>query len=139
MVIDHIGIAVKDVEAGIKHWENIFGYSQLTEVVENSRQKVFVVFLHKDNSLPVKLIQPTDETSPLYTVAQRGGGLHHLCFKCDSVNETLSGLREKGVRVLADPQPGEAFENESIAFFYDKKGLNVELIDTDKRALEING
>jgi methylmalonyl-CoA/ethylmalonyl-CoA epimerase len=39
-----------------------------------------------------------------------------------------------GLRLIAEPQPGEAFENEKIAFFYSKDGVNIELIDTDKRA-----
>ena len=42
-------------------------------------------------------------------------------------------LRE-GLRILSHPQPGEAFDNENIAFVYAKQGLNIELIDTEKRA-----
>jgi methylmalonyl-CoA/ethylmalonyl-CoA epimerase len=64
----------------------------------------------------------------------RGGGLHHLCFRCESIDTELVRLRELGVRVLQGPEPGEAFENEKIAFVYAGDGLNVELIDTDRRA-----
>jgi methylmalonyl-CoA/ethylmalonyl-CoA epimerase len=60
--------------------------------------------------------------------------LHHLCFKCPDLADGINRLKEMGLRVLADPQPGEAFENEDIAFIYAKQGLNIELIDTDKRA-----
>ena len=45
MIIDHIGIVVKSLEKGIKHWETVFGYVQYTGIVENSRQHVRVVFL----------------------------------------------------------------------------------------------
>jgi hypothetical protein len=41
---------------------------------------------------------------------------------------------EKGARVLVSPEPGEAFDNENIAFVYVDLGLNIELIDTEKRA-----
>jgi methylmalonyl-CoA/ethylmalonyl-CoA epimerase len=134
MVIDHIGIVVKSLIAGIEHWKTSFGYAQKTEVVVNTRQKVRVVFLCKENSIDVKLIEPLDETSPVFQFAQKGGGLHHLCFKCKDVDEMVKHMKDQGMRVLSEPQPGEAFENEKIAFLFAKQGLNIELIDTDKRA-----
>jgi methylmalonyl-CoA/ethylmalonyl-CoA epimerase len=134
MVVDHIGIAVKSLEEGIKHWENIFGYRQATEIVTNTRQKVRVVFLSKHNSIDIKLIEPIDETSPVYNFCRKGGGLHHLCFKCADIKNELDLMKSKGLRILAPPQPGEAFENENIAFVFAKQGLNIELIDTEKRA-----
>jgi methylmalonyl-CoA/ethylmalonyl-CoA epimerase len=138
MIIDHIGIVVKSLEKGIEDWQTIFGYQQMTEMVVNTRQKVKVVFMSKNNSLPVKLLEPTDESSPVFALARKGGGLHHLCFKCDDMGTELIRFKEQNLRILADPQPGEAFENENIAFLYAKQGLNVELIDTDKRAKRID-
>ncbi len=134
MVIDHIGIAVKSLDEGIEHWKTVFGYEQLTNVIINTRQKVRVVFLTKSDSLQIKLIEPIDTTSPVYAFAQRGGGLHHLCFRCAKLDEEISRLSALGLRVLVEPQPGEAFENEKIAFLFAKQGLNIELVDTDKRA-----
>jgi len=138
MVIDHIGIAVKSLEEGIEHWLTAFGYRQATRIVVNTLQHVRVAFLKKENSLPVKLIEPTDPSSPVYALAQRGGGLHHLCFKCTKLDEEISRLSAMGMKVLVKPQPGEAFENEKIAFIFAKQGLNIELIDTDKRAGMLN-
>jgi methylmalonyl-CoA/ethylmalonyl-CoA epimerase len=134
MVIDHIGIAVSSLEAGIEHWKNVFGYTQLTEIIINTRQKVRVVFLTKSDSLTVKLIEPTDLSSPIHTFVQKGAGLHHLCFKCANIEGEIVRLKELGLRVLVSPQPGEAFENENIAFIFARQGLNIELIDTEKRA-----
>jgi len=134
MVIDHIGIVVLSLEKGIDHWERTFGYSQMTDIVVNTRQGVRVVFLAKRDSLPVKLIQPVDEDSPAFAVAKKGGGLHHLCFKTRDITDEIRRLRDLGLRVIAGPEPGEAFENEDIAFLSAKQGLNIELIDTDKRA-----
>lgn len=138
MVIDHVGIAVKSLEVGIEHWKNVFGYQQMTNIVINTRQKVRVVFLSKENSLPIKLIEPTDQSSSVYRFAMRGGGLHHLCFKCAAVDEEIKRLKTLGLRILAEPQPGEAFENEKIAFIFAQQGLNIELIDTEKRAGRVN-
>jgi len=137
MIVDHLGIVVKSIETGIKYWEEVFGYKQMTEVVINTRQKVKVVFLKKENSLLVKLIEPVDETSSVYRVARKGGGLHHLGFRCKDINEEITRLKSLGLRVITNPQPGEAFENNQIAFLLGKQALNIELIDTDKKAGKI--
>jgi methylmalonyl-CoA/ethylmalonyl-CoA epimerase len=137
MIIDHIGIAVRSLDQAIRQWETVFAYRRMTEPVVNTRQKVRVVFLQKEGSISVKLIEPTDETSPIFDFAKRGGGLHHLCFKCESLSGEMERMKVLGLRVLAAPQPGEAFENEDIAFVYAGHGLNIELVDTDKRAARL--
>jgi len=137
MVIDHIGIVVKSLDSGIKAWKTFFGYKEATEVVENKRQGVRVVFLKKSGSLTVKLLEPISPSSPVYSFSMKGGGLHHLCFKGENLNADLKMLSGKGARVLVPPEPGEAFENENIAFVYVGHGLNVELIDTDKKSCQI--
>ncbi len=133
MFIDHLGVAVRSLEKAIGSWERQFGYRRSTEPVINSRQMVRVVFQEKEGSLPVKLIEPTDPSSPLFPFVQKGGGLHHVCFRVDDLEGSIKGLRQEGGRVLAPPQPGEAFDNEPIAFVLAQPGLNVELIATDKR------
>jgi methylmalonyl-CoA/ethylmalonyl-CoA epimerase len=134
MILDHVGIAVRSLERSLEHWEAVFGYRQETQIVTNTRQKVRVVFLARPGSLQVKLVEPTDPSSPIYAFSQRGGGLHHLCFRAESLSAELARLEALGLRVIAPPQPGEAFEGEEIAFVYAGDGLNIELVDTEKRA-----
>ena len=78
MVIDHIGIVVPSLEAAIPGWVKTFGYEQMTEPVLNTRQKVRVVFLRKEGSTMVKLVEPVDRSSSVFALSSRGGGLHHL-------------------------------------------------------------
>lgn len=134
MVIDHIGIAVRSLDVAVHYWEDVFGYHQATELVTNSRQKVDVIFMEKDHSLPVKLISPSCDDSPLCRFLARGEGLHHLCFRCGDLASTLTELSAKGLRTTVPPEPGEAFDDEPIAFLFARMGLNVEIIDTMKRA-----
>ena len=134
MIIDHVGIVVRSLQDGLRHWETVFGYQQHTEMVINTRQQVKVMFLRKEGSLMIKLLEPLDAKSPIYAFAKRGGGLHHLCFKCGDLEIQMDKMKELGLRTLAAPQPGEAFDNENIAFIFAKHGLNIELIDTDKKA-----
>ena len=134
MVIDHICFAVGDLTEGVAYWERVFGYRRRTSTVTNSRQGVRVVFLERAGSLPIKLIEPLEDNLALLKSVQRGGGFHHLCFKCDDLETGMADLRGKGLRTLVPPQPGEAFNDHEIAFLRARFGLNIELIDTDERA-----
>lgn len=136
MVIDHICIAVIDLEQGIEYWEQTFGYSQATMPVVNTIQKVRVAFLSKEGSVQIKLIEPTEGNHSLKKFVVKGGGFHHICFRCKNVNDTMKELGGKGLITLAPPQPGEAFNNHPIAFMLAKYGLNIELIDTLEKALQ---
>lgn len=133
MIIDHIGIVVPSLEAGIEQWEKLFGYKKNSEIIMNTRQKVKVVFMAKKKSLTIKLIEPSAPTSPVSAFARKGGGLHHLCFRCEDMKVEIPLLRSKGARFIVPPQPGEAFRNKDIAFFLASNNLNVELIDTTEK------
>jgi methylmalonyl-CoA/ethylmalonyl-CoA epimerase len=134
MNIDHICFAVKNLFDGITYWEDVFGYRQMTEIVSNSLQKVKVTFLCKDDSITIKLIEPLEGNQSLLNFVNRGGGFHHICFKCSDINEKIDELNNKGLLTLVPPQPGEAFNNKNIAFLLARYGLNIELIDTDEKA-----
>jgi len=134
MIIDHICFAVKDLHEGIEYWKKMFGYEQMTNIVTNTRQKVKVVFLKKKDSLLIKLIEALDDNESVKNFVKRGGGFHHLCFKCNDINQGIAELKDKGLISLVPPQPGEAFENNKIALLLGKNGINIELIDTDKKA-----
>lgn len=137
MNIDHIGIAVKDINQAIEYWKDFFGYIQATEIVLNTRQKVLVTFMEKESSITIKLIQPSEDASPLHNFIKKGGSLHHLCFMTDDLEKKVIELKGKGMLTLTPPQPGEAFDNNLIAFLFAKNNMNIELIDTKKRAKRI--
>ena len=69
----------------------------------------------------------------MFLFARKGGGLHHICFRCDDLKLQVPLLKEKGARLLVPPEPGEAFRNRNIAFFMAHNNLNVELIDTAEK------
>lgn len=133
MIIDHVGIVVRSLELGIVQWESLFGYTRETEIVTNTRQKVRVVFLSKADSVGIKLIEPSEPSSPIAELARRGGGVHHLCFRCGDLQAEIPALQARGARLIVPPQPGEAFDEHDIAFLFVPGGLNIELIDTMAR------
>jgi methylmalonyl-CoA/ethylmalonyl-CoA epimerase len=134
MVIDHICFAVKEITEGIAYWEDVFSYSRTTGIVINTRQKVKVSFLKKKNSITIKLIEPIEGNESLRKFVERGGGFHHICFRCSDLTKKINELKSKGLILLVSPQPGEAFNNKNIAFLLAKYGMNIELIDTEEKA-----
>jgi methylmalonyl-CoA/ethylmalonyl-CoA epimerase len=133
MTIDHIGIVVPCLEPAIRQWKMLFGYHPNSDIVQNTRQKVRVVFLRKRGSVTVKLIEPAAPDSPVSQFARKGGGLHHLCFRCSALATELPRLERLGARVVVPPQPGEAFRNHPIAFLWAEHQINFELIDTAEK------
>nr|WP_321409417.1 VOC family protein [uncultured Carboxylicivirga sp.] len=138
MKIDHIGIVVRSMEEGINQWKDNFGYSQMTKPTLNTRQKVNIVFMEKENSITIKLIEPSEDESPMFQFAKRGGGLHHLCFIVDELVQEIDILKNKGLFLISPPQPGEAFGNNNIAFLLGKDNLNIELIDTNIKSIKLS-
>ena len=134
MKIDHICFAIRNLDDGIVYWDRIFGYKQMTKIVVNSHQKVKVTFLTKKDSITIKLIEPLESNQSLINFVNKGGGFHHICFKCSDLDEKIGELTSKGLITLVPPQPGEAFNNNNIAFLLARYGLNIELIDTDEKA-----
>jgi methylmalonyl-CoA/ethylmalonyl-CoA epimerase len=91
--------------------------------------------MSKAGSIDIKLIEPSAPESPLIEfMKKRGGGLHHLTFRTESVVVAASDLEAAGARVIAAPQPGEAFGDSPIAFMFIGSGLSIELVETDERA-----
>jgi len=130
MKIDHICFAVRNLNNGIDYWENIFGYKQMTKIVKNTLQEVKVTFLGKNDSITIKLIEPLESNQSLIKFVNMGGGFHHICFKCSNLDEKIFELKNKGLKMLVPPQPGEAFNNNNIAFLLAKYGV----IDTDEKS-----
>ncbi|HEU4781115.1 MAG TPA: VOC family protein [Steroidobacteraceae bacterium] len=136
--LDHVCLAVRKIAPARAMLEKMLGYQPRTEIVHNTRQRVNVQFMSKSGSLDIKLIEPDSMDSPLVEfIKERGGGLHHLAFRTGSVEDGIAELSAKQARIVAAPAPGEAFNEETIAFAFLGAGLNVELIDTDLRRGEI--
>jgi len=138
MNLDHICIAVRSIDRARERMVSLLGYKPRTNKVTNTRQQVVVQFLRKTGSIDIKLIEPSSSASPLVEFLKKGGGFHHICFKADDGQQAITELTDGGARLIAKPQPGEAFDDHMIAFMYLGFGLNVEIIDTDSRRAEID-
>jgi methylmalonyl-CoA epimerase len=114
--IDHIGVAVADLEAAIALHEQTYGMPLVhRETVET--QGVEAVLLDVGDS-HVELLRPLSDDTPVGKfLAKRGPGLHHVAYGVDDVEATLAQLRERGVRLI-DETPRTGIRGSRVAFLH---------------------
>lgn len=126
--IDHVGIAVLDLEAAVEHYRTAFGVEPAhRETVED--QGVEEV-LFKVGTSYIQLLAATGPETPVGRfLAKRGEGVHHIGYRVDDVGEVLSHLKELGVPLVDEaPRPGS--RGTTVAFAHPKGfgGVLVELV-----------
>jgi methylmalonyl-CoA/ethylmalonyl-CoA epimerase len=114
--IDHVAIAVNDLDAAIAWYADVFG-AQVThrEVVESDGVEEALVRVADSY---IQLLAPTREDSPVAKfLAKRGEGLHHIAYRVEDCAVALATVKESGVRVIDDvPRPGS--RNTTVAFIH---------------------
>ena len=126
--IDHIAIAVNDLEAAIAYYRDTFGCEvEHREVVE--RDGVEEALLKVADSY-VQLLTPTREDSPVAKyLASKGEGLHHVGYRVRDCAEALDSVKANGHRVIdEEPRPGS--RGTTVAFIHPKGSLGtlIELV-----------
>jgi methylmalonyl-CoA/ethylmalonyl-CoA epimerase len=114
--IDHIGVAVSDLEAAIALHEQTYGMPLVhRETVES--QGVEAVLLDVGDS-HVELLRPLSGDSPVGKfLAKRGPGLHHVAYGVADVDATLAALRDRGIRLI-DDEPRTGIRGSRVAFLH---------------------
>lgn len=126
--INHVAIVVGDIDESLKFWRDAMGID-LHHIEDVPSQKSMVAFLPLGES-EVELVKPTsDDSGVAKFLAERGGGMHHLCFEVDDISAKLADLKEKGVRLI-DEVPRE-LPGRKMAFIHPKStgGVLVELYE----------
>jgi len=114
--INHIGIAVRSLEASIPFYRDTLGmaFEGSEEVAE---QKVKVAFLAVGESR-IELLEPTAEDSPVARFLEKNGeGIHHIAYQVDDIEQALAALKEQGVRLI-DETPRGGAHGTRIAFLH---------------------
>ena len=125
--IEHIGIAVKDLQQSGLIYETILGVkSYKTERVES--EKVDTMFFRTGDS-KIELLQATGPDSTIAKfIEKKGEGIHHIAFDVDDIEKEMERLRNEGFILLNDrPKPGA--DNKLVCFVHPKSagGVLIEL------------
>ncbi|WP_300598138.1 methylmalonyl-CoA epimerase [Niabella sp.] len=121
--IEHIGLAVRNLEESIRYWEEVFGL-QCYRVEEVADQKVRTAFF-KIGDTKIELLESMDAEGPVARfIEKRGEGVHHIAFAVDHIEDALQAVQEKGI-TLIDKEPRPGAEGLQIAFLHPKSTYGV--------------
>ena len=130
--LDHIAIAVHDIERAILRFLDDFGldYKGRESVLAAQTQTAFFPV----QGTQIELIHPLNGQGPVQKhLERRGEGLHHICFETDDILSDMEQLKDKGYRFLSEkPQPGS--HGTKVAFIHPKSagGVLIELAEYPK-------
>ena len=127
--LNHVAIAVPDLEAGIAVYANTLG-AKVTPPEEQPDHGVSVVFIELPNT-KVELLEPLGENSPIANFLEKNpsGGIHHICYEVEDIIAARDQLVKEGARVLGDGNPKIGAHNKPVLFLHpnDFCGTFVEL------------
>ena len=127
--IEHIGIAVKNLDDSIPYWENILGLTCYS-VEEVKDQKVKTAFF-KIGQTKIELLESTDPEGPIGKfIEKKGEGVHHIAFAVKGLENALAETEAKGIQLI-DKTPRKGAEGLHIAFLHPKytHGVLTELCE----------
>ena len=131
MKIDHIAIAVNNVEESAKIYQEALGVDNIEfETIESEGVKVAI--LHLENGR-IELMQPTNDTSPIQKfLEKKGQGLHHLALETEDIDREVSRMENCGIQFLGKIRPGSA--GTKVTFIHPKSlhGVLTELCSHPK-------
>jgi methylmalonyl-CoA/ethylmalonyl-CoA epimerase len=131
--IEHIGIAVINLESAIGFYEGVMGL-KCYKIEEVADQMVRTAFLRLGET-KIELLQSTDPDGPIGKfIEKKGEGIHHIAFAVDRIEEHLAHAAAMGVKLI-DPIPRRGAEEMDIAFLHPKSaaGVLIEFCEDKKQ------
>lgn len=127
--IEHIGIAVSNLEESIKYYENVLGLKcyAVEEVVDQKVKTAFFMI----GQTKIELLESTDPEGPIGKfIEKKGAGVHHIAFAVDDLASALPAMEAKGVQLI-DKTPRRGAEGLNIGFLHPKStgGVLTELCE----------
>ncbi|MBD0723842.1 methylmalonyl-CoA epimerase [Flavobacterium sp. L1I52] len=125
--IDHIGIAVKDIEVSNKLFESLLGVSAYKQ--EEVQNESVLTSFFKNDSCKIELLAAIQEDSVIAEfIEKKGEGIHHIAFEVESIPDELERLKAEGFVVLNEI-PKKGADNKLVVFLHPKStnGVLIEL------------
>ncbi len=128
MKLDHIGIAVRDLDAALWRYRALGLHESGREIITAYAVEVCMMKL---GASKIELIRPLSDESPIAKFLQkRGEGIHHIAIAVEDIEGKLAQLKAQGIRLI-DEQPRQGFLNRRVAFIHPEgmQGVLIELVE----------
>jgi len=135
LAIDHVGIAVSDLDEAIEFYESTFGLRCIHQEVNEEQGIREAMLAVGDTDDRLQLMAPLDENSPIARfLARRGQGIQQLGYRVDDIEAVSAVLRDRGLRLLYDsPKRGTSGSRINFVHPKDAGGVLVELVEPADR------
>ncbi|RBP02932.1 methylmalonyl-CoA epimerase [Rossellomorea aquimaris] len=102
--IDHIGVAVRNIEDTIRFYENVLGAKLIDRYRSDAKGVESEIAIMEVDGARTELLAPTNnDTSPIARfIKQKGKGVHHIAYRVDDLDAAIEELKPKGIRILED-------------------------------------
>ena len=133
--LHHLGFVVASIAAAAEEFAFSMSASWDGVITHDPIQRVRVSFFTPaDLRNPVfELVEPASETSPVTNFLKKRGGLHHVCYETDDLEQSLGDARKAGLVIVSAPAPAVAFSGRRIAWACSKTRLLIELLERKKK------
>ena len=127
--IHHFGFVVSNIETSLDFFKSFLNCTQTTEILDESNQKVKVVFLKSSQEdVMFELIEPSGPDSPVYNHMKKGGGFSHICFEVENIEKSISKYQKNGFKQIGSVKESTIFKGKKVAFLFNKNIHLIELI-----------
>ena len=132
--IDHVGIAVADLDAAIAFYRDTFGILSVHEEVNEEQGVREAMLTVGDGATRIQLLAPLTEQSTIAKFLDRNGpGVQQVAYTVDDIDKTSAILRERGMRLLYDaPRRGTSDSRVNFVHPKDAGGVLVELVEPNQ-------
>ena len=126
--LNHVAIAVPDLEAASSQYKSTFGAS-VSEPVDLPDHGVTTVFVNLPNT-KIELLFPLGEQSPIAKFLEKNpaGGIHHLCYEVVDIGLATDKLKASGMRILGDGKPRIGAHGKPVLFLHPKDALGALIV-----------
>jgi len=129
MKLHHIGIAVKSIKVSISHYVGSLGWKIKSKLIYDPIQHVNIVFMGDENNVLYELIEPIDNTSPIYNLLKKRISLYHFCYEVNDIITKIEELTKNDFLLITGPVEAVAFNGKRIAFLINHDNLTIELVE----------
>lgn len=119
------------IAASVMEWHRSVSAMAVSATFDDEIQRARVIFLDlpPDGRVKLELVEPLSPNSPVASFLEKGGGLHHLCFEVDNIEEQIGVMRAARAMLIRRPKPAVAFHGRRIAWMLTAGKLLAEYLE----------